>query len=61
MSFQNLLNLSFSFTATPMSIITAKLTTFSLQVQVLVGSASKKPKVATKVSSVFGNESDEDS
>ncbi|CAD6264329.1 unnamed protein product [Miscanthus lutarioriparius] len=38
-----------------------KLTTFSLQVQVLVGSASKKPKVATKVSSVFGNESDEDS
>lgn len=29
--------------------------------KVLVGSASKKPKVATKVSSVFGNESDEDS
>jgi len=26
-----------------------------------VGNASKKPKVATKVSSVFGNDSDEDS
>lgn len=44
----------------PMPII-VKLTTFSLHVQVLVGSASKKPKVATKVSSVFSNESDEDS
>ncbi|OQU81108.1 hypothetical protein SORBI_3006G009400 [Sorghum bicolor] len=29
--------------------------------KVQVGNASKKPKVATKVSSVFGNESDEDS
>jgi len=29
--------------------------------KVPVGNASKKPKVATKVSSVFGNDSDEDS
>ena len=51
---------SFIFTAIPMPII-VRLITISLHVQAPVGNASKKPKVATKVSSVFGNDSDEDS
>lgn len=41
--------------------IIVKVTPFSLHVQAPVGNASKRPKVATKVSSVFGNDSDEDS